>query len=252
METFDAGQTFLCNASHITNARATRHESMPHWHTLCLVAPTFVSAASKWFDEQTADRLRDEPSLQPPARSMLCGYSLLPTQTLPSRMWMQSKLMSWYMITINIGWEYFLGIIGMLIALAYYANGRLTRLETNFDWLAVGLRDLSIKIENVSTKAFEVDSPISLTATGERLLRDSGLKSYIDRRLDELSAQVRLSAPLDPYAIQESTFRLLDRLPLDDSFARTLNKFAFRTGTSTALLRRVGAIYLRDITVTPH
>ena len=156
------------------------------------------------------------------------------------------------MIAINIGWEYFLGIIGMVVALAYYANGRLTRLETNFDWLAAGLRDLSIKIENVSAKAFEVSSPISLTATGERLLRDSGLKSYIDRRRDELSTQLRLSAPLDPYAIQESSFSLLDRISLDDSFARNLNKFAFRTGTSTALLRRVGAIYLRDITVTPQ
>lgn len=156
------------------------------------------------------------------------------------------------MIAINIGWEYFLGMVGMLIALAYYANGRITRLETNAEWLAAGLRDLSIKIENVSAKAFDVGSPISLTATGERLLRDSGLKSYIDRRRDELSAQLSLSAPLDPYAIQESTFRLLDRISLDESFARTLNRFAFRSGNSTALLRRVGAIYLRDITITPR
>ncbi|MBV1699524.1 MAG: hypothetical protein KGQ47_14390 [Hyphomicrobiales bacterium] len=156
------------------------------------------------------------------------------------------------MIAINIGWEYFLGIIGMVIALAYYANGRLTRLETNFDWLAAGLRDLSIKIENVSAKAFDAGSPISLTATGERLLRDSGLKSYIDRRRDELSAQLRLSAPIDPYTVQEITFRLLDRITLDESFARNLNKFAFRTGNSTALLRRVAAIYLRDITMTPQ
>lgn len=156
------------------------------------------------------------------------------------------------MLTIEINWEYFLGIFAALVTLAYYANGRMTRLETNFDWLAGGLRDLAIKVENVSAKAFEAGSPISLTATGERLLRDSGFKSYIDRRRDELSVQLPLSAPLDPYAIQESTFRLLDRIPLDDSFARSLNKFAFRTGSSVALLRRVGAIYLRDITMTPQ
>ena len=156
------------------------------------------------------------------------------------------------MLTINIGWEYFLGIIGTLIALAYYANGRFTRLETNAEWLADAIHDLTIKLENTSAKAFEVGSPISLTATGERLLRDSGLKSYIDRRRDELSAQLQVSAPLDLYAIQENAFRLFDRIPLDEPLARHLNKFAFRNGTSSGLLRRVGAIYLRDITVTPN
>jgi hypothetical protein len=156
------------------------------------------------------------------------------------------------MFTINIGWEYFLGIIGTLLALAYYTNGRFTRLETNVEWLADAMHDLTIKQENASAKAFDVCSPISLTATGERLLRDSGLKSYIDRRRDELSAQLQVEAPLDLYAIQQSAFRLFDRIALDEPLARHLKKFAFRSGTSTGLLRRVGAIYLRDVTVTPN
>jgi len=156
------------------------------------------------------------------------------------------------MLTINISWEYFLGIFGTLIALAYYANGRLTRLETNFDWLADAVRDLNIKAENLSAKAFEIGSPISLTATGERLLRDSGLKSYIDRRRDPLTTRLRAQAPLDLYTVQESAFRLFGRISLDDSFARHLNTFAFRNGTSTDLLRRVGAIYLRDVAVAPN
>jgi hypothetical protein len=156
------------------------------------------------------------------------------------------------MLTIDINWEYFLGIIGSLIALAYYANGRFTRLETNFEWLADAVRDLTIKAENASTKAFDARSPLSLTATGEQLLRDSGLKTYIDRRRDELATQLHVIVPLDPYTIQQNAFRLFDRICLDDSFSRHLNKFAFRNGTSTELLRRVGAIYLRDITVTPH
>ena len=156
------------------------------------------------------------------------------------------------MLTVNISWEFFIGILGTLITLTYYANGRFTRLETNFDWLADAVRDLSIKVENVSAKAFEIGSPISLTATGERLLRDSGLKSYIDHRREELTARLRARAPLDLYTVQESAFRLFDRIYLDDSFARHLNKFAYRNGASTDLLRRVGAIYLRDIAVTPN
>ena len=156
------------------------------------------------------------------------------------------------MLAININWEYFLGIFGALITLAYYANGRLTRLETNFEWLADAVRDLTIKTENVSAKAFEIGSPISLTATGEQLLRDSGLKSYIDNRRDELTAGLRAQAPFDLYTIQESAFRLFDRISLDHPFDRHLNKFAYRNGTSTDLLRRVGAIYLRDIAVASN
>jgi len=156
------------------------------------------------------------------------------------------------MLTININWEYFLGIIGTIIALAYYGSGRFTRIETNFEWLADTVRDLSIKMENATANAFEVHSPVSLTATGEQLLRDSGLKSYIDRHRDELTAQIRLMARPELYSIQESAFRVFAKISLDRAFARNLNKFAFRSGTSTDLLRRVGAIYLRDITVAPH
>lgn len=156
------------------------------------------------------------------------------------------------MLTINISWEFFLGLLGTLIALAYHANGRLTRLETTCEWLANAVRDLAIKVENVSARAFEIGSPISLTATGERLLRDSGLKSYIDHRRDELTARLRAHAPVDLYSVQESAFRLLAGIDLDDPFARHLKKFAYRNGASTDLLRRVGAIYLRDIAVTPN
>lgn len=156
------------------------------------------------------------------------------------------------MLTINIDWEYFLGIIGTLIALAYYANGRFTRIETNVGWLADTVRDLSIRAENMSAKAFDVRSPIALTQTGEQLLRDSGLKAYIDRNRDELTAELRARAPLDLYTVQENAFRLFDRTPLDKPLARHLNKFAYRTGTSKELLRRIGAIYLRDLAVTPH
>jgi len=56
----------------------------------------------------------------------------------------------------------------------------------------------------------------------------------------------------DLYTVQESAFRLFDRMSLEEPFARNLNKFAYRNGTSTDLLRRVGAIYLRDIAVAPN
>jgi hypothetical protein len=157
-----------------------------------------------------------------------------------------------YMLTINVTWEYFLGILGTFIALSYYANGRLTRIETNYQWLADTVRDLAIRTENISARAFESSSPISLTATGEQLLRDSGLKSYVDHRRDELTARLRAPAFFDLYTVQESAFRLFDHISLEYPFDRHLNKFAYRHGTSTELLRRVAAIYLRDIAIAPN
>jgi hypothetical protein len=61
--------------------------------------------------------------------------------------------------------------------------------------------------EHFSTSVRE-QLPISLTATGEQLLRDSGLKSYIDHRRNELTAQLRARAPFDLYTVQQSSFRL--------------------------------------------
>jgi hypothetical protein len=156
------------------------------------------------------------------------------------------------MLTINIGWEYFFGIIGTLVALAYYANGRFTRIETNVEWLTEAVRDLSIKAENVSALAFGSHSPVSLTETGEQLLRDSGLKAYIDRRREELTTQIGVFTALDLYTVQQRAFHFFGHLSLESSFARHLDRFAFRKGVSTDLLRRVGAIYLRDVAVTPR
>ncbi|MET4177838.1 hypothetical protein ABIB99_008972 [Bradyrhizobium sp. LA6.1] len=37
------------------------------------------------------------------------------------------------MLTININWACFLAALGTLVVLAYYANGRFTKLETNVE-----------------------------------------------------------------------------------------------------------------------
>jgi hypothetical protein len=50
-------------------------------------------------------------------------------------------------LSIHIGWEYFLGLIGTLIGIAYYTNGRLTRLETTVDWVKDALARLTAKFE---------------------------------------------------------------------------------------------------------
>lgn len=149
-------------------------------------------------------------------------------------------------IVVNITWEYFLGLIGTLIALAYYANGRFTRLETSVEWLTETFRGLKIASENSAAKLFETASPISLTQRGERILRLSGLKSYIDDHAEQLSKLLQGDHTSDLYEAQNRAFQLFATLKLDRSFERRLNAFAFSNGVSTDLLRRVGAIYFRD------
>jgi hypothetical protein len=155
-------------------------------------------------------------------------------------------------VIININWEYFLGLVGTLIALAYYANGRFTRLETSVEWLTETFRGLKIASENSTAKLFGIGSPVSLTADGEHALTFSGLKSYIDAHKERLTAQCRQNPSSDRYEIQISAFRILSEWKFDRSFERQLNEFAFANGMSPDLLRRVGAIYLRDLTNVSH
>lgn len=53
-------------------------------------------------------------------------------------------------IIVYINWEYFLGLLGTIIGLAYYANGRLTKVETSLEWLKDALRELRVKMEQRS------------------------------------------------------------------------------------------------------
>ncbi len=51
-------------------------------------------------------------------------------------------------LIIHINWEYFFGIIGVLIGIAYYANGRLTRLETSVEWLKDTMASFKTEFED--------------------------------------------------------------------------------------------------------
>jgi hypothetical protein len=51
-------------------------------------------------------------------------------------------------ITIYVDWAYFLGIVGTLIGIAYYANGRFTKIETTIEWLKEILLEIKERLEN--------------------------------------------------------------------------------------------------------
>jgi hypothetical protein len=51
-------------------------------------------------------------------------------------------------ITIYVDWTYFLGIVGTLIGIAYYANGRFTKIETTVEWLKEILLEIKERLED--------------------------------------------------------------------------------------------------------
>jgi hypothetical protein len=51
-------------------------------------------------------------------------------------------------ITIYVDWTYFLGIVGTLIGIAYYANGRFTKIETTVEWLKEILLEIKERRED--------------------------------------------------------------------------------------------------------
>src|SRR5215475_4964645 len=51
-------------------------------------------------------------------------------------------------IIIYVDWAYFLGIVGTLIGIAYYANGRFTKIETTVEWLKEILLEIKDRLEN--------------------------------------------------------------------------------------------------------
>ena len=62
-------------------------------------------------------------------------------------------------LSIHIGWEYFLGLIGTLIGIAYYTNGRLTRLETSMEWVKDTLTRLTTRLEGDKQPERETAGP---------------------------------------------------------------------------------------------
>ena len=52
------------------------------------------------------------------------------------------------MITINVGWEWALGIFGLLLLIAWRGSARFTSLETSMQWVKQTLSELKMAIEN--------------------------------------------------------------------------------------------------------
>lgn len=148
-------------------------------------------------------------------------------------------------ITINIEWYYFLGIMGSLILIAWYTSARFTALETSMQWVKEILNDVKIAFDNTTTNkpAFSSLSPINLTPTGEEWL----IKSGLDTHKNELMKTCEEKRGTNPYEVQKYIFRIFDTLDFEPDFEDKLKEFAFGKGITMNIMRRVGAIYFRNL-----
>ena len=78
-------------------------------------------------------------------------------------------------------------------------------------------------------------------------LNDSGLKAYIDANSEQLLNFCEEKQSINPYEVQKHIFAMFDALQFTPDVEDRVKKFAYEQGTTMAILRRVGAIYLRNI-----
>jgi hypothetical protein len=152
-------------------------------------------------------------------------------------------------LTITISWEWALGIIGLLIVLAWKGSARFAALETSMDWVKKTLADLKTNAEaaSLSQSPFLRQSPVNLTELGKQWLEESGLKAYIEAHPQtflDACAQKKYS---NPYEVQKDAFDLLENIPIEHAVEEQLKRFAFEKGVSMDILRRIGGIYLRNL-----
>ncbi len=96
------------------------------------------------------------------------------------------------------------------------------------------------------TKSF---SPVALTKEGWSILEESELKAYIDEHQHEMLFFCNENLDMDTaYDIQESAFYYFEHeLKFFPEFDTRLKEYAYAKGISIEALRRLGAIYFRDI-----
>lgn len=154
-------------------------------------------------------------------------------------------------ISIQINWVYFLGIIFALICVAWYSNGRFTKLETDMEWIKNLLKNLKIDFNNKEAEVFVKQSPVELTPKGEKLLEESGLKKYIADNQESFISKCKDTKIINnAYDVQEYIFNLMDNWSFEINFERKLKKYAYEKGIEIDILRRIAGIYLRNICIS--
>lgn len=109
------------------------------------------------------------------------------------------------------------------------------------------IRERFFTLEGKTSQMFQTASPVQLLDKGLQALTDSGLKKYIDEKQNQLLMDCDSKKETTAYEVQEHIFRQFDNLEFDEDFDKNIKEYAFQKGVPMTMLRRIGAIYFRDI-----
>ncbi len=161
-------------------------------------------------------------------------------------------------LTISISWEYFLGLLTGILALmvsafcgiltvAWYASSKFSKIETSIEWMKSAMNDLKTASDNAGSPAFSSQSPVNLNSRGEEWLDASGLKKYLDENQNRFMNVCEDQRRTSPYDVQQCIFQYFDIVEFEPEIEKKLKEFAFSKGTTMNIMRRIAAIYFRNL-----
>ena len=154
-------------------------------------------------------------------------------------------------LVIQINWAYFLGIMGSLILIAWYSCGRFKAIETDIKWLIDTVKELAsdnkVGRDNKRLKVIGNASPLRLLDEGLKVLKESGMQAWVDGNGGTLGKKCGNFCDTSAYEIQEQVFDLFDNFEFDKESDKIFKDYAYKEGMNVETIRRIGAIYFRDI-----
>lgn len=149
---------------------------------------------------------------------------------------------------IKIDVVYFLGIMGSLIVITWYASNKVSYIETSLEWVKEQIDDVSNQIFTLwEERVTKAHSPIQLNQKGKEILEKSGIKDFVDNALPQFLDEIKEKKPQNAYQVQVFSREVIFRAKLNPEILNKLQVGAFSVGADLDTLLIVGAIYLRDL-----
>ncbi len=137
-------------------------------------------------------------------------------------------------------------IITVLIAIVgYFLKKTLDKVEV----VHLDVSDMKPKVDILwKDKLAPSSSPRQLNDRGTNILNDSGIKTIVDEKKDELFELVRLKESKNPYDAEVAIATVMMELPSHcPDVTDRLKQGAFQSGVDVNTVLYVGSIYLRNI-----
>lgn len=154
-------------------------------------------------------------------------------------------------LVLKINILYFLGIIGTLLGITWYAAYKFGTLEDSIKWVKRELSNLwdAIKTREAMRAGVEgKGSPINPTELGWKYIKESGLERIVDEeKKEELLEKLRnfLGKDYTEYDVQENARKILVSMK-DDPTLKPIKEYAFNNGIDVDIILLLGGLLLRD------